>query len=75
MKTTSAATKYSPEAGGRDAGDRQGDVGADRALEEGGQREINDAPAADHRGDQGQRHAERPLPGAAQDAEHDVSSQ
>jgi hypothetical protein len=63
------------QTGGRHAGDRQGDVGADRAREERSQSQINNAPAANQRGDQGQRHAEWPLPGALQGPEHDVSTQ
>ena len=63
------------QASRRDAGDRQGDVGADRSFEQGGQGEIDHAPAADHRGRQGQRHAERPLPRAAEGRQHHVRQQ
>ena len=60
------------QASRRDAGDRQGDVGADRPLEQRRQREVDHPPAADHRRQQGQRDAERPLPGTPKRRQHQV---
>ena len=63
------------QAGGRDAGDRQRDVGADGPSKSRQNREIDDAPPADHRRDQGQRDAERPLPRTPDGAEDQVGDE
>ncbi len=63
------------QASGRDAGDRQRDVGADGLLEESQDREIDDPPPADDGADQRQRDAERPLPRAPDGAEDQVGDE